>query len=283
MKNKTFLSSLVLKILAIFFMTFDHIGLLFLTPYASTNSSLGILYWILRILGRFSFPLFAFLISEGLTHTSNRLKYIFRLSIMALIIGVSIIVIENVSTTVIPLNNIFVDLCLGASLVTCLELNKFKKFYALIPLGIFILSLTNGYLDYLPTSAFNTQYSFYGVILILVFYFIKKLYKIYSKNYCENYQIDYEGFALTDNSQFLSNIFASLALIIVNLLCWMIFKVFPTLDNIYYSIHIFSIFAFIFILFYNGKLGYNKKWFKIGTYVYYPLHLIILFLLSLIL
>ena len=63
----------------------------------------------------------------------------------------------------------------------------------------------------------------------------------------------------------------------------MIFKVFPSLDNFSYSIHIFSIFGFIFILFYNGKLGYNKKWFKYGSYLYYPLHLIILFLLSLIL
>ncbi|MGM9808935.1 MAG: TraX family protein [Bacilli bacterium] len=283
MRSKTFISSFILKLLAIIFMTCDHIGLLFLTPYAYTNSYLSIIYWILRILGRFSLPIFAFLLSEGLVYTSSRLKYIFRLAIMAFIIGISILVIENVSTTSIPLNNIFVDLCIGASLITCLELPKVKKLYTLIPLLFFMLSVINGYLTFLPTNALNTQYSFYGVTLILAFYYIKKLYKMYSTNYCKNYQIDYEGFVLTDNNKFLSNIFASLALIIVNLCCWMILKVFPALDNFSYSIHIFSIFGFIFILFYNGKLGYNKKWFKYGSYLYYPLHLIILFLLSLIL
>ena len=233
MKNKTFMSSFILKLLAIIFMTCDHIGLLFFTPYAYTNSYLSIIYWILRILGRFSLPIFAFLLSEGLVHTSSRLKV--------------------------------------------------KKLYTLIPLLFFMLSVIIGYLTFLPTNALNTQYSFYGVTLILAFYYIKKLYKMYSTNYCKNYQIDYEGFVLTDNNKFLSNIFASLALIIVNLCCWMILKVFPSLDNFSYSIHIFSIFGFIFILFYNGKLGYNKKWFKYGSYLYYPLHLIILFLLSLIL
>ena len=91
MKNKTFMSSFILKLLAIIFMTCDHIGLLFLTPYAYTNSYLSIIYWILRILGRFSLPIFAFLLSEGLVYTSSRLKYIFRLAIMAFIIGTVII------------------------------------------------------------------------------------------------------------------------------------------------------------------------------------------------
>ena len=65
MKNKTFMSSFILKLLAIIFMTCDHIGLLFLTPYAYTNSYLSIIYWILRILGRFSLPIVAFLLSEA--------------------------------------------------------------------------------------------------------------------------------------------------------------------------------------------------------------------------
>ena len=105
MRSKTFMSSFILKLLAIIFMTCDHIGLLFLTPYAYTDSYLSIIYWILRILGRFSLPIFAFLLSEGLVHTSSRLKYIFRLAIMAFIIGISILVIEkNIVSTLLFLH-----------------------------------------------------------------------------------------------------------------------------------------------------------------------------------
>jgi len=37
------------------------------------------------------------------------------------------------------------------------------------------------------------------------------------------------------------------------------------------------------ILLYNGRRGYNAKWFQYGSYLYYPLHivaLIVIFIIS---
>jgi uncharacterized membrane protein len=37
--------------------------------------------------------------------------------------------------------------------------------------------------------------------------------------------------------------------------------------------------AFIPIFLYNGRRGYNKKWFTIFSYLYYPMHLITIFVI----
>ena len=45
------------------------------------------------------------------------------------------------------------------------------------------------------------------------------------------------------------------------------------------DIQLFAIVAGAFILLYNGYRGYNKKWFQYGSYLYYPLHMAILYLI----
>lgn len=71
-----------LKILACVTMLLDHIGLTVILPmYQSMSGSpfLYYLYWLLRIVGRMAFPLYCFLLVEGLTHTSNLRRYGLRL------------------------------------------------------------------------------------------------------------------------------------------------------------------------------------------------------------
>lgn len=58
------LSGNALKVIAAILMVVDHIGY-FLYPQ----------YVILRIIGRLSFPIFAFMIAEGCYHTKNKLRY----------------------------------------------------------------------------------------------------------------------------------------------------------------------------------------------------------------
>ncbi len=64
--NAIRLSGNALKIIAAILMVVDHIGY-FLYPQ----------YIILRILGRLSFPIFAFMIAEGCYHTRNKWRYFF--------------------------------------------------------------------------------------------------------------------------------------------------------------------------------------------------------------
>ena len=59
-KNWKICSSFVLKILAFFTMTLDHIGVMAETYYLS-----GVWIDVFRIIGRLAMPLFCFMIVEG--------------------------------------------------------------------------------------------------------------------------------------------------------------------------------------------------------------------------
>lgn len=63
-----------LKILALVAMTLDHIGVQ-LFPQMT----------ILRIIGRLSFPIFAYMIAEGCTYTRNRWTYLGKMAALALL------------------------------------------------------------------------------------------------------------------------------------------------------------------------------------------------------
>ena len=66
------LSGNLLKIIAAVSMLIDHVGLLFFPQHL-----------IFRIIGRISFPIFAFMIAEGCRHTRNRLRYFLTIFVMA--------------------------------------------------------------------------------------------------------------------------------------------------------------------------------------------------------
>ena len=67
-----------IKLLAIAAMTIDHIALVFV-PSGS------ILYYVMRLIGRLTAPLMAFMLTEGYRFTRSRSRYLLRLVIFALI------------------------------------------------------------------------------------------------------------------------------------------------------------------------------------------------------
>ncbi len=67
-----------IKLLAITAMTIDHIALVFV-PSGS------ILYYVMRLIGRLTAPLMAFMLTEGYRYTRSRSWYLLRLVIFALI------------------------------------------------------------------------------------------------------------------------------------------------------------------------------------------------------
>ena len=71
------LSSHTLKIIAIMTMLIDHIAAVLMEGETG--------YWLLREIGRISFPIFCFLAAEGIAWTSNIFKYALRLGAFALI------------------------------------------------------------------------------------------------------------------------------------------------------------------------------------------------------
>ena len=69
----------MLKWLALVFMTIDHIG------YYFANYLPAEVYLSLRIVGRLAFPVFALYVVKGFSRTSNRLRYLLRMFVWAVI------------------------------------------------------------------------------------------------------------------------------------------------------------------------------------------------------
>ena len=73
MQKLKFLSGNTLKLIAAIAMVVDHIGVIFFPQIR-----------LLRMIGRLSFPIFAFMIAEGCKHTRNKLRYFLTVAALAL-------------------------------------------------------------------------------------------------------------------------------------------------------------------------------------------------------
>ena len=80
MRNK-FLSQEALKLIACITMLLDHFGHI-IVPYLPV-AHMEELYYVCRIIGRIAFPIYCFLLCQGIVKTHNRQKYILRLGIGA--------------------------------------------------------------------------------------------------------------------------------------------------------------------------------------------------------
>ena len=161
---KKFLSNFDLKIIAIITMTIDHIGAI---VYPNID--------IFRIIGRVSFPIFAFLLVEGFNHTSNKLKYFLRLILFAIITQP----IYDYTFNNHELNILF-TFSLSFLLLSSLEfikkiINKCSKgienylyktvFYSLIYILFTLFSII-----------LNVDYQALGISLVFIFYLVPNLY-----------------------------------------------------------------------------------------------------------
>ena len=156
-------SNFDLKIIAIITMTIDHIG--------------AILYQdltILRIIGRISFPIFAFLLVEGFKHTSNKFKYFLRLLLFAIITQP----IYNYAFNNQGLNILF-TFSLSFLLLSSLEF--IKKIINNYSKGIenYLYKIISYSLIYILFAFFslilNVDYQALGISLIFVFYLSPKI------------------------------------------------------------------------------------------------------------
>lgn len=223
---KKCLSNFDLKLIAIITMTIDHIGVVFGTPF----------YNLLRAVGRLSFPIFAFLLTEGYVHTKSFGKYFFRLLVLALISEVIYDYVFYGSFIYLEANNIFFTLALGLLTLWLLDKSRtlVKKYFKekidltiILPITYLLIIVVMG----LIAEFLNFSYGMLGILVISFFYLFKK------------------NFPLTVLSVSLSTLILG--------------------DTMQY----FSLLSLILIYFYNKKLG--KKC-KVFFYLYYPLHILVL-------
>ena len=87
-KRPAIFDGFTLKMIAIVTMLIDHSAAVFLNK-TWTEEGFGDPLWVtynaMRLIGRFSFPIFCFLLVEGFFHTRSRLKYAIRLAAFAVI------------------------------------------------------------------------------------------------------------------------------------------------------------------------------------------------------
>lgn len=266
-----------LKVVALVLMTIDHIG-----AFMETYQGASVATEVLRTIGRLAFPLFIFLLVEGVRHTKNYGKYALRLGIIAAITMIAQIIIyycfdSGISSAYSPL----LDL-LACSCVIYLIKRKDKFTWLIfLPLAWIFMSfaidsyelINNATVHWFPFYL-RCGYSIYGLLLTLCFYFANILGRLFLSS-SENTK----AFVDTKVERNVINILSVFSIF----LCWVVIFILkninPGLDLYGANMTSYAIIGGALIMLYNGERGYNKTWFKYGSYLYYPVHLVVLFLI----
>lgn len=267
------LSAFWLKIIAMVTMIFDHIGAIILFHYSlnEPSSFLASLYEPFRIIGRFSFIILAFLVVDGVKHTSNKIKYLSRLLILSLVMTLGELCFTHTYS-----GNPITTLFLGALTIVLLNLPKFYKLTACIPCIYVILSDLN-------IIPFKNEYGIYGFFLIIGFYLSLIGAKFLLEYYSSVNNLDIEIFA---NEQMIHKyrlIISCIFIFSYNLAWYLIYPSWNNIPLIDMSLQVYSTFAIFPLFIYSGKRGYNSKWFQYGCYIFFPAHILIIYFISLLL
>lgn len=258
-------------------MTLDHIALLFLP-------STDLAYEVLRSIGKISFPIFAFLAVEGAYKTHNIRNYLLRLGIIAVLMDVFGYIIGAITHITVASNpligNVFTDLFLGVLLVYLLKRKDKFSFLAIIPFTLAILSNINIDINY--GTIIKADWGTFSIVLFTLFFIARETADYFVTKRNQDVGLTDE---LLEKEKFkYSKIFQAVALILTELifnLIWHIDYTSSFLPNEFIPIGTYSTLAFIFILLYNGKKGFKSKNIQYLFYAYYPLHLLILGIISL--
>ncbi len=238
------MSALTLRIIAAVTMLLDHIGYcLHIAP--------------LRYVGRLAFPLYVFLMVNGFRHTRNRLRYALRFGLFALLsqIPYALMCYNQYDH---PQWNVMVTLLMGLLVIwlgETLRKHRFGRYFCLLPAMILYAACYFNLID--------SDYDGKGILLATIFWFFQgkwlwiglgSLFAVF------NQFLVSAGFALLRGTQILP----------------------PTK---WAMVQILSLLALPLIYFYNdrpGRLPGNptvKKILQLGFYFFYPVHMLLLWLL----
>ena len=234
------LTANMLRTIAVIFMLSDHIW--------ATALSFG--DWMTYI-GRMAFPIFAFQIAEGFVHTSNFKKYALRL------LGFAVI-------TEIPFNlfyssrwfnpypqNVLFTLLLGLlaiKVIDGLKKDRSLKNIALsvLLLGLILLASVVGFVDY----------NHYGVLTVIMLYLMR------------DFPFAWLG--------------QLIGMVLINIVIFegLVFPVEIFGKTFEIPSQGFAVFALIPIWLYGNRKGKSSKILQYGFYAFYPLHMLVLFLIK---
>lgn len=225
----------ILKIIAIITMFFDHVRYAFPNNVYLNNV-------FTQYVGRISFPLFAFMITEGYIHTSDIKKYIKRLVIFALISQIPFMLFRTFVGDY-TMGNVLFTLLFG--LLAIIALDKIENtLYSTF--AVVICFLAGYFLD--------VDYGLWGISIIIIFFIFKN-----------------------------NKVLLSISYLIANFIYYYSLvkeRLFTPIINKFSIDYIILIIPLILVFLYNGKQGRKIKYI---LYVFYPLHLIVLYCLHFVL
>lgn len=219
------MSSFFLKIFSLIFMIIDHTGFI-LFPGQT----------IFRAIGRLAFPLFAYQMAVGFSHTRNKEKHILKLLLFAILCQIPNLIMINIYENAIMFNIIFTFVL---ALLIIYSIEKFKFIESTgttkkINFKNLLFSLVLTTVLILIGIYLKVDYGWYGILLTVAFYFTlhKKILSIIA------------FFILLNLNHIINHNFMSLLAYI-------------------------SMFDCIFILLFNGKRGYKFSWVFYALYIFH--------------
>lgn len=274
------LNSFWLKLIAVVLMTLDHYALLFI--YRGTGD-IPLDYYILRAIGKMAFPIYAFLAVEGIYHTKNPVYYFLRLAALALgmdCFGFIAGAIWGYSVWENPLiGNAATDMLMGVLMIYFLRKKNWFSLFAILPVLYEVFS--DFPIDYNWGTLFKSDWGTFSIVLFLLYYLAREGTDLYLKNKAVRQGLEPEVYF--DKLVTYHDAAEAVALIATELIFYLIYRIDYSswlIPNEFIPIGTYSTLAFVFILLYNGKKGYSSKAIQYSFYAYYPLHLIIMGIIS---
>lgn len=222
-----------LKLIAIITMFIDHIGYFFFPKLL-----------ILRIIGRISFPIFAWLIANGVHYSRNIKMYLLRLFFLALISQPFTFYANIFVEPSDGLLNVVFTLSMG--LAAIMLIRKSGKKYGLWALIVTIIAFAANYI--------NADYGVIGIMSIVFFYifFNNKPYMILSQILIFTVPYIWTLLSIYSDGRF-------------------------TISILQYFIEPFAVLALPLISLYNGKEGIRAKYL---FYTVYPLQYVVIVIIQ---
>ena len=275
------ISNFILKIIALIFMTIDHVGVFL--PSSP-------LQFTFRVLGKIALPIFIYTTLEGCKKTKDIKKYMLRLGVMSILMYIAIVIAQLVlyfnNGYLLVFQNIFFTL-LNLVFVYYLffvNKNKNKRRMVILPILIFIgsyiffLLRINGISELISSIFVDGLTTMYGLEAPIMF--VGALLGIYIyeeivRKRLNNDETLVNEFLCSKKAQLSRNIIMCLSIALVSLIMYSFtYENIPSFTfgntcvyNTYFII------CFPFILLYNGKRGFNNKIVNGAFYLYYPLHI----------
>lgn len=232
------LTSNMLRILAMVFMICDHLW----AKVVPGND------WMTYV-GRMTFPIFAFMISEGFIHTSNLKKYILRLLAFAVISEIPFNLFYGGNWFYPYHQNVMFTLLFGLLAIMLIDKAKKTRDAKTIVKSALLVILLG-----IASFICFVDYGFWGFLIVIMFYLFR-------------------NFPFAWLAQLA-------AMVIIN--CELFEGQFIVVDlfgkSFEFATQGFAVFSLIPIWLYGGRKGKSSKIMQYGFYAFYPLHMIIIYL-----